>query len=217
MGRILRKEMCLSASVLSYIFIAFALMTLIPNYPILIGAFFITLGIFKSVEKWKISNDITYSVLLPISKRDVVIGKFLFALLIEMCGFAVMLILTMLRMTVLTDVDAYANGALMAANLSFLGFALIIFGCFNLVFFNGYFKTSYYCGKPFFISMIVTFAIVIFAESLHYIPGLEAVNASGFGDIGVQSAIFVIGVAVFIAMTYISVRSSVRNFERTDL
>ena len=40
MRNLLVKEMRLSASVLSYIFIVFGVMFLIPGYPILCGVFF---------------------------------------------------------------------------------------------------------------------------------------------------------------------------------
>lgn len=39
MGKILLKEMKLSASILSYVFIVFGLMFLLPGYPVLCGAF----------------------------------------------------------------------------------------------------------------------------------------------------------------------------------
>ena len=89
MNAMLRKEMCLSASVLSYIFLAAAVMTLIPGYPILCGAFFITLGIFQSFQSAREANDIVYSALLPVAKSDVVKGKFMFSVLIELLGFLV--------------------------------------------------------------------------------------------------------------------------------
>lgn len=46
MKNILKKELTLSASILSYLFILFGLMFFIPGYPILCGVFFVTLGIF---------------------------------------------------------------------------------------------------------------------------------------------------------------------------
>lgn len=152
---LLKKEFRLSTSLLSYLFIAFGVMTLIPGYPILLGAFFVSFGIFQSFQTAREANDILYSVLLPISKADIVRGKFLFCIFIEMFGFAVMVIMTMLRMTVLADAVVYRNNALMNANLIFLGFALLIFGCFNAIFICGFFKTAYNYGKPFIIYLIV--------------------------------------------------------------
>ena len=83
MRDILRKEMRLTASVLSYCFIAFGLMFFLPGYPVLCGAFFITLGIFQSFRYAVESNDIVFSALLPIAKHDVVKGKFAMACLME--------------------------------------------------------------------------------------------------------------------------------------
>ena len=50
MRNILLKELKLSASVLSYLFTLFGLMFFLPGYPILCGAFFSALGLFKSFE-----------------------------------------------------------------------------------------------------------------------------------------------------------------------
>ena len=63
MKALLQKEIRLSASVLSYIFIVAAVMTLIPGYPVLCGTFFVTLGIFHSFQNAREANDIVYSAL----------------------------------------------------------------------------------------------------------------------------------------------------------
>lgn len=77
MFNLLRKEMKLSASFISYLFILFGLMFLIPGYPILCSVFFVTLGIFQSYQNARETNDILFSVLLPVEKKEVVKGKYL--------------------------------------------------------------------------------------------------------------------------------------------
>ena len=72
MNNVLRKEMRLSASILSYLFIAFGLMFLIPGYPILMGPFFVGLGLFQGFQWAREANDITFSVLLHTPKKDIV-------------------------------------------------------------------------------------------------------------------------------------------------
>ena len=138
MNNILRKEMRLSASVLSYLFIAFGFMFFIPGYPILCGVFFVTLGIFYSFQNSREANDIVFSVLLPIAKRDVVKGKFLFSCFIELCSFALMAVIVILRMTIFSESSVYRNNALMNANPFALGMALLIFGLFNFIFIGGF-------------------------------------------------------------------------------
>ena len=217
MSPIIKKETRLAASVLSYLFIAFSFMTLLPGYPILCGAFFVTLGIFQSYQSLAANNDIVFSALLPIAKRDVVKGKYIFAVLIELCSFAITAVLTLLRMTLLKDSQVYITNALMTANLFSLGAALVIFGLFNWVFIGGFFKTAYRFGKPFVVYIIIVFVFITLCEALHYIPGLEAVNSFGFENIGFQSASLAAGSAAFALITFLSCRKACSDFEKIDL
>ena len=114
MHNILLKEMKLSASILSYLFILFGLMFLIPGYPILCGAFFVALGIFQGFQTAREANDIVFSALLPIAKEDVVKGRYLFVCLIEGCALILMALAVILRMTVFSRSSVYADNALMA-------------------------------------------------------------------------------------------------------
>ena len=216
MNALLRKEMRLSASVLSYLFIAFGIMTLLPGYPILCGAFFVTLGLFHSFQNSREANDIVYSALLPIAKHDVVKGKYQFSMMIETAAFLVMVILTIVRMTVLSDAEAYRENALMNANPFFLGMTLVIFGLFNTIFIGGFFRTGYKLSS-FFPYIIAAFAVVGIAEAAHYIPGLEAFNAFGFDDIGLQIGLLAAGALVYLALTYVSYRKACERFETIDL
>ena len=77
MSALLRKEIRLSSLPLTWLFISFGIMTLIPGYPILCSVFFITLGIYQSFQSAREANDILYSSLLPVAKNDVVKGKLL--------------------------------------------------------------------------------------------------------------------------------------------
>ena len=217
MKNILKKELTLSASVLSYLFILFGLMFFIPGYPILCGVFFVTLGIFQSFQNAREANDIVFSALLPVAKKDVVKGKYLFSCFIELCSILLMVIAALIRMTVLEDVAVYQNNAIMNANFFALGMALFLFGLFNLIFIGGFFKTAYKFGKPFVTHIIVTFIMIGIGEALHHIPGLEAVNAFGFAHFGLQFGLLALGAMAYIALTVISYRCACRNFERIDL
>ena len=217
MSTILRKEMRLSALLLTYLFIGFAATTLIPSYPALCGVFFITLGIFQSFQSAREANDIIYCALLPIAKKDVVKGKYLFTVFIELCGFAIMAVLTVLRMTVFCDSPVYRVNKLMNTNLFFLCMALFIFGLFNVIFVGGFFKTAYQIGKHFVIYIVVCFIVIGFSEALHYMPGLSALNSFGFDNFGLQLMLLTAGVILYIVMTLLSYKKSCDNFEKIDL
>lgn len=166
MKKLLKKEMMLAASPLSYLFIAFGLMAFLPGYPILIGSFFVCLGIFQTFQHMREANDITYTALLPVAKSDIVKAKYAFCILIELCFFILTSIPVLVRMTVLSDAEIYRNNFLMNANFVYLGFILLILGFFNLIFVGGFFKTAYKFAKPFVTFIIVVFLIICLGETL---------------------------------------------------
>ncbi len=217
MRNILRKEMKLSASILSYLFILFGLMFFLPGYPILCGAFFVTLGLFQSFQSAREANDIVFSALLPIAKKDVVKGKYIFVCFIELCSIVLMAAAVIVRMTVLSDSIVYRTNALMNANLFALGMVFIIYGIFNMVFVGGFFKTAYKFAKPFVTHIIVTFVVVFIAEALHHVPGLGKLNAFGMDEIGLQLLLLACGIVLFILMTLLSCRKACSDFEKIDL
>ncbi|MQM73203.1 MAG: ABC-2 transporter permease [Eubacteriaceae bacterium] len=216
MRDILRKEMTLSASPVTYFFIVFGLMFFLPGYPVLCSVFFVTLGIFKTFQNAREANDLVFSALLPIAKKDVVKGKYLFTCMIELVSFAVMSAVVLLRMTVLKDLAVYRENALMNANLFALGAGLFLFGLFNLIFLGGFFRTAYKFVS--FIRYIVAaFAAVIFFEAVHYVPGLGAVNAFGFAHLSLQLGLLIIGALSYLVFTMVSYRYACRSFEKIDL
>ena len=217
MNALLKKEMRLSTVPLTWLFIGFAFMMLLPGYPILCGVFFITLGIYQSFQNAREANDTVYSALLPVAKRDVVKGRYLLVLLVEGLGFSLMAVLTVLRMTVFQNAAIYRQNALMNANPFCLGMALVIFGLFNVIFVGGFWKTAYKIGKPFVIYTVAAFGTIGVAETLHHIPGLEGLNAFGLDRLGLQLSLLLGGALLWAGMTVLSCRKACRDFERIDL
>ena len=216
MRKLLYKEMKLSANPLSYWFITFSAMTMIPRYPILVGSFFICLGIFYTYQQVRECDDITYTVMLPVRKQDVVTAKYLFVLFIECMAFILCLFLTIIRMRLLGDAAPYVTNQLMNANAAYLGYIMLVFATFNSVFLAGFFKTTYKIGKPFILFCAVATVIIFMGEILHHIPGLESLNDSSNLNVS-QIVIFLLGVAMFKLCTWFSYQKAIKDFERIDL
>ena len=216
MKKLFYKEMKLSANPLSYWFITFSAMAILPRYPILVGAFFICLGIFHTYQQIREYDDITYTVMLPVRKQDVVTAKYLFVLLIELVAFILCALLTIIRMKFLGNAAPYVTNQLMNANTAYLGYVLIVFAAFNGIFLAGFFKTAYRIGKPFILFCVAGFIIIIIGETLHHIPNLESLNDPSSVSVP-QVAILVIGIAVFMLCTWVSYQKAVKDFEEIDL
>lgn len=217
MRNIMVKEIRLSASPLAFIFIAFGLMFFIPGYPVLCGSFFVTLGLYHSFQAAREANDIVFSALLPVAKKDVVKGRYLFVCFIESGSLILMAAAVVARMTVFVDNTVYRTNALMNANLFALGVALLIFGLFNSIFVGGFFKTAYRQGGPFVKYIAVCFITIGAAEALHHIPGLERLNAFGTDQLALQLIMFTAGLAAFAIITALSYKKACNDFEMIDL
>lgn len=217
MKNLLIKEFKLASSPLSYIFLAGALMTMIPNYPILVGSFFICFGIFHSFQSSREYNDVLYSTLLPIKKSDFVRAKFVFTVIIQITGFALCAILTVIRMAFLSYSVPYANNALINATPYYLSFVLMIFTAFNTVFIGNFFKTAYKIGIPFLWFGISAFLLIGVAETLHHLPGLSFLNAPAGEKILIRLLILFAAVVIYAAATVLSCRKCERSFEKIDL
>lgn len=212
---LLKKEMSLTALPISYIFIAFGLMAFIPGYPIVLGAFFVCLGIFQTFNSAREAGDIFYTAMLPVEKCDVVKSKYTFVVMIELLSFLLMALITILRMTLLSNVEAYLQNPLMNANLAYLGWNLIVFASFNVFFLGGFFKTAYKLGVPFLCSGVAVFFVIAIGESLPHFPGLSNLNSTTFAM--EQLYVLAAGLVLYIAGTFLSMKKSISRFEKIDL
>ena len=102
-------------------------------------------------------------------------AKYLAAAVLQMAMLVLCAVCTIVRMVFMSDAGVYESNALMAANLVYPAFVLVIFAAFNLIFIGGFFKTAYKLGKHFVVFIIVNFVIIAIAEALHHLPGLELV------------------------------------------
>lgn len=217
MKELLKKEFTLTAGPVTYLFTLFGLMAFIPGYPILVSAFFVNLGIQITFQFAREYNDILYTVLLPVNKSDAVKARYLFCVCIQMISFLISAIVVAIRMTVLRDVTVYVQNVLLSANLTFLAFALIIHMLFNVIFVGGFFKTAYYYGKVFVIFAAVSVFVVGISETLHHIPGLEFLTATSGEGVLIQIGILAAGIVIYILGTVLSMKASIKRFEKLDL
>lgn len=216
-AKLLRKEIKLAASPLSYFFLTFTLMTFLPGYPILVSQFFICLGLFQTFQSGREANDIIYSVLLPIPKKAIVKARFIFVLFIELIDFILILIFSLVRMGFMAEFPPYAANHLLNANFFFVGFSLLILALFNLIFVRGYFKTGYYFARPFIAFIVVAFIIVAASEVLHFLPGFRYISTSGFEELPKQLIFLAASIIIFILFTLWGEISAAKSFDKLDL
>ena len=214
--KLLRKELRLATSPLTWFFLLAALLTMVPGYPILLGPYFVSFGIFQSYQTARENQDILYSALLPLPKRAVVTAKMQAAMLFEGAGLLLMGALTAVRV-LLAQAPVYQSNALMPANLTFLAFSLLIFAAFNGLFIRGFFKSAYRLGWPLIGFMIAAMLLVAAGEALWHFPGLEILGGTGAEGRLVRLGLLLGAAAVYALVTWASLKSAQKRFERIDL
>ena len=217
MKSLVKKEFSLAIPPLTYVFLAFALMSFIPGYPILCGAFFTCLGIFQGYLSAREAGDIYFSLMLPVRKKDIVRAKYISVMILEGISLLLMCVFTFIRMTYLSSSPVYLTNVMMAANPLFIAFALMVYALFNTVFLGGYFRTGYNLGKPFVIFAVTAFLLIALGEALHHFPGLGHLNEPGWEGSKDLLWCAAAALAVYLAVSLLSMRSSEKRFALLDL
>ena len=225
MKALLYKEFKLAMHPMCYVFIAlFPFMILIPSYPIAIGFIYVLSCypvLFLGANKGQQSNDLLYSTLLPIRKKDIVKAR-IFTVAIMQAAF-------ILIMSALVPLAIFQRDSINASNPSdpivdigfglqsyvmILSIALIGFSLADLIFFAKYYKN----GKSIVGSTLLTilgfaFYLGIFTIALPFIPGLEFLNHL---PLFVQFICLGASLGIYVALHLLVYRVSSKELENVD-
>lgn len=189
MKALLYKELRLAMHPICYLFIClFPFMILIPSYPLGVGFIYILACypiLFLGANKGQQSNDLLYSVLLPIRKKDIVKARIIVVVLMQVAFIILMSALYPIARLISTAVIQNASdpkeyvvpGLGLNSFVLLLAIGIIGYAIADLIFFPIYYKK----GKSIVMSTLLTIIgfviyIGIFTIALPYIPGLEIMN-----------------------------------------
>ena len=127
MLNLLRKELRLAVHPTSWLFLGLSLMLLIPSYPYYVAFFYTGLGIFITCLSARENQDISYMLLLPLPKHDVVRARFVSSVLMELLQVATAAFTLALHHFLIQT----SNPVGMDANIALLGLALVELGLFE--------------------------------------------------------------------------------------
>ena len=227
MTKLIYKEFKLCFHPMIPLFYTFVLMLLIPSYMYQVPFFFTTNAIFYMFQRCVMNNDILYTALLPVAKRDTVRAMYLYVCLIEL----IMLALYIPMIFVNHALVGTANSAGVDACVTLIGMGFIDFAIFNAVFLPSFYKTGYKAGRSFLISTICIFGWMFISEGF-FIASSAAREAVPFfawvgenldcwpktsGALTAQFITLAVGAAVYAVSTMLSLKESEKRFDRVDL
>ena len=225
MKALLYKEFKLAMHPICYLFIAlFPLMILIPGYPLAIGFIYVLSCypiLFLGANKGQQSNDLLFSTLLPVRKKDIVLARIITVIFMQVAFMVIMSLLYPIAYNFTGNiVDEETGKTLQNAGFSLnsyvlvLAIALVGFALADLIFFPIYYKH----GKSIVTSTLLTILgfvvyIGVTTIALPYIIGVEACNSIALWIQFIALA----GAIVLSALIHILVyRISSKLLERVD-
>jgi hypothetical protein len=216
MYNLVKKDLKLGVSP---IFLVMPLLTgalmLIPAWIyVLVPLYFCWITVPNMFAGFKAQNDLLFTTMMPVTKRDMVKARVSVVVLLELLHIGIAMIFGIFTFLLYPDMIYY----FFAPTLGFWGVCLAMFGIFNLVFIPMYYKTAYNYGKATFASIA---AAMLFAGIAQWV-GISNSNVadvftgSRMDDMALQASILVAGIAIFAAFTAIAYRVGFNRFQKVE-
>ena len=229
MKALIYKEFKLAMHPICYVFIAmFPFMILIPSYPLAIGFVYVLSCypiLFLGANKGQQSNDLLYSTLLPIRKKDIVLARIITVLVMQLAFMLITSALAplayyMQQNVIIEDSGEHlvSPGIPLEGFVSLLGIAIIGFAIADLIFFPIYYKN----GKSIVLSTLMTILgfiiyLGIFTIAFPYIPGFEWYGKFLWGSgLGVQFIVLGVAIVISFFVHLLAYKISAKRLEQVD-
>lgn len=218
MLNLIKKEIALCLHPTVFIFLSFAALVFVPNYPYEVIFFFSCLSVFFCCMMTRENGDIAFSCALPVKKEHIPLAKILVTIGLQCIILLLVGIIGAVKGAVL-PAEQYVNQAGISANIVLVGNGAILLGIFNLIFFPRYFKAPDKIGVPFVIGAIVVFLMIGVFIILRWATPLYSTTLNGHNAVntGAKAAALIIGFVVYIILSAISCKLSMKYFQQVDL
>ena len=226
MKALIYKELKLAMHPICYVFIVlFPFMILIPSYPLGIGFIYVLTCypiLFLGANKGQQSNDLLYSTLLPVRKKDIVMARILTVIFMQVAFVLVMTALYPVARIINNAIAQSAEnpneymipGLGLDSYVLLVAIALIGYAIADIIFFPIYYKH----GKSIVMSTLFTILgfvvyIGIFTIGLPFIPGLDILNNL---HLGIQFAILAAAILISFGLHVVVYKVSSKRLEMVD-
>ncbi|NLM69991.1 MAG: ABC-2 transporter permease [Firmicutes bacterium] len=213
MFKLLYKELRLAAHPNLFIFTLLGAVVIVPAYPYGMVFIFGCLGPFITFMYGRETNDIYYTALLPLKKKDTVKAKCLMMVAAQIGQLLISLPFAFLRAGLLPG----GNPAGIEANVAYYGFGFMVYTVFNVIFLTQFFKTAHKVGASFLKAIVPAVIGVVIMEVIVHLPGFEWLDSIELDQMLRQLPILVVGVVLYISGMLFTYHTAAKRFEQVDL
>ena len=213
MMTLLYKEMRLAAHPTSIVFAFLGCLVLVPSYPYSVVFMFGCLAPYITFLNARETNDVWYTAVLPITKRESVLGKCLLVV-----SFQLFQLLFSIPFAILRDAMNMANNPVgLDATIAWYGFGFFLYAVFDLLFLTAFYKSGYKAGKAFILAALPMVFLMVAIEAAAHIPALVWMDSRQPEHLMMQLPILLVGIVSYGALVPLAYRISAKRFEKVDL
>ncbi len=211
--KLLYKELALAAHPTSIVFACLGCLVVVPAYPYTVIFMFGCLAPYLTFQYARETNDLWYTALLPVTKKESVRGKCLLIVSIQL--FQLLIAVPSVFLRKILEVENNPVG--IDATIAWFGFGLMIYGIFDLIFFPAYYRNGYKAGRAFIIAAIPMLLMMVIVESAVRIPQLAWLDSYALPDLMRQIPVLLIAILCYGGFVSLAYKISVKRFKHVDL
>ena len=192
-----------------------AALILVPGYPYGVSCFYMGLAVYFICLTARENHDASYTLTLPVSRRDAVRARILFCSVLEVIDLLLMALFILIKQLI----GNVPNPAGLDAGVALIGEGMILFAIFNMIFFPVYYRDINKPGKAFLPAAAAMFLwIILEVVGTYAVPFLRDVLDQPDPRYMSDKLLFTLGgLALFLGGTALSIQRSVKKFEELDL
>ena len=208
MMTLLYKEMRLVAHPTSIVFAFLGCLVLVPSYP-----YSVILAPYITFLNARETNDVWYTAVLPVTKRESVMGKCVLVVSFQLFQLLFSIPFVLLRNTL----NIENNPVGLDATVAWYGLGFFLYAVFDLAFLTTFYKNGYKVGKSFIFATIPMVLLMVAIESTAHIPALTWVDSYQPKHLLIQLPILLAGIVFYGVFVSLAYRISAKRFEKVDL
>lgn len=217
MYNLLVKELKLGVNPFFYVlpFLTGALMLIPAWLYFLVPLYFCFLTMPNMFAGYKTQNDLIFTSVLPVTKKDIVKARVSVIVLLELMHIVVAIIYGLISVRLYPNLIYY----FFKPSFGFWGLCFVMLAIFNLVFFSMYYKTAYKYGAATVASITAAMLFAVGAEWIGIRNSFVAdlFKTSSADHLATHFFILILGIAIFALLTMIAYHIAIKRFEKVEI
>ncbi|WP_127586943.1 ABC-2 transporter permease [Paenibacillus koleovorans] len=216
MYNLLIKELRLGVNPFFYAmpFLTGALMLIPAWLYFIVLLYFCFITIPNMFAGYKTQNDLIFTNMLPVTKKEIVKAKITVIVLLELMHIVVAMIYGLISVRLYPNLTYYFFGP----SLGFWGLCFVMLAIFNLIFIAMYYKTAYKYGAATIVSIT---AAIVFAGGAEWLGiqnsfVFDLLKGEGLDHLVTQLSILSMGIVIFAIFTIIAYHIAIKRFEKVE-